>query len=153
MFADSHVGCVCIFMVCACVWAPSVFGSVVGCGWPEAFDSRLWVCGEGTELSWYILMVLCGRFGGNLRVRTARPWCRGMRRVGGFLLRVASRMHVATQNAPPTPETFLQTHNMYQLHILPVRWLANRTRKHHTRHPTSLGLEPRPQSRIVAKMS
>ena len=67
-----------------CVWAHSVSGSVAVCGWPEACDSRLCVCVEGTELSWYIVMVLCGRFSGNLRVWTARPWCRGMGRVGVF---------------------------------------------------------------------
>ena len=69
----------------ACVWAPSVFGSVAVCGWPEAHDSRVRVCVQDTELSWYIVMVLCGRFGGNLRVWTARPWCRGMGRVGVFV--------------------------------------------------------------------
>ena len=88
-----------------CVWTPSVVGSVAVCGWPEACEHRLRVCGEDTELSWYILMVSYGRFGGNMRARPMRPWCRGMWRVGGFLLRVASRMHVATQNAPHTPTT------------------------------------------------
>ena len=76
----------CLYLVGVCVtrrvWAPSVSGSVAVCGWPEAYDSRFCVCVEDTELSWYIVMVLSGRFGGNLRVWMARPWCRGMGRVG-----------------------------------------------------------------------
>ena len=91
--------------------APIGFGSVAVFGWPEACDSRLRVCGAGSGLSWYIVMVFYGQFGDYLRMRAARPRCRGVG--GGWWFSAVSGIAHSHGDA----ERHTHTHN-FSIHII-----------------------------------